>query len=69
MIHTECDVSRYTAFAKANNASITAIIETHPHAGFVSSHLELHKETGAAIYSGKKIGADYPINHLTMMIL
>lgn len=60
VIDPERDASQYYAFAKANNASITAIIETHPHADFVSSHLELHKETGATIYNSEKLGADYP---------
>ncbi len=31
----------YLDFAKENHAVITGIIETHPHADFVSSHLEL----------------------------
>ena len=46
--------------AKANNAKIVAVIETHPHADFVSSHLQIHKETGATIYNSRKLGADYP---------
>lgn len=49
----------YYEFAKANNARITAIIETHPHADFVSSHLEIHKATGAVIYVSKLLGAEY----------
>jgi glyoxylase-like metal-dependent hydrolase (beta-lactamase superfamily II)/rhodanese-related sulfurtransferase len=36
------------------------VIETHPHADFVSSHLQIHKETGATIYNSKLLGADYP---------
>lgn len=60
VIDPERDASQYYAFAKANNATITAIIETHPHADFVSSHLEMHQETGATIYASKKVGADYP---------
>jgi hydroxyacylglutathione hydrolase len=60
VIDPERDVSGYYAFAKANNASITTIIETHPHADFVSSHLEIHKETSATIYNSVKTGADYP---------
>ncbi|KQC32829.1 sulfurtransferase [Nonlabens sp. YIK11] len=60
VIDPERDPEQYYAFAKANNATITAIIETHPHADFVSSHLEIHQETGATIYNSKKTGADYP---------
>ncbi|AGC75903.1 glyoxylase-like metal-dependent hydrolase (beta-lactamase superfamily II) [Nonlabens dokdonensis] len=60
VIDPERDASIYYAFAKANNATITVIIETHPHADFVSSHLEMHKKTGATIYNSVKTGADYP---------
>ena len=50
----------YYRYAKENNAKITAVIETHPHADFVSSHLEIHHTTGAAIYASKWVGAEYP---------
>jgi len=60
VIDPERNPDAYIAFAKANNAQITAIIETHPHADFVSSHLELHHITGATIYNSEKTGADYP---------
>ena len=36
----------YLNFAKINSSKITAIIETHPHADFVSSHLELAHTMG-----------------------
>ena len=60
VIDPERDPKQYYAFAKANNATIKAVIETHPHADFVSSHLQIYKETGATIYNSKKLGADYP---------
>lgn len=60
IIDPERDPKEYYAFAKANDAKIIAVIETHPHADFVSSHLEIMKETGAAIYNSEKLGADYP---------
>lgn len=60
IIDPERDAKQYYAFAKANNAKIIAVVETHPHADFVSSHLELYKETGATIYNSQKLGADYP---------
>ncbi|PZD77119.1 rhodanese-like domain-containing protein [Mesonia sp. K7] len=60
VIDPERNPEQYYAFAKANNAEIVAIIETHPHADFVSSHLEIHKKTGATIYNSEKLGADYP---------
>ncbi len=50
----------YYDFAKQHNAEITAVIETHPHADFVSSHLEIAQTTGAHIYVSKLLGAEYP---------
>lgn len=54
------DPRPYYEFAKQHNARITSVIETHPHADFVSSHLEIHQTTGATIYVSKLVGADYP---------
>jgi hydroxyacylglutathione hydrolase len=50
----------YYDFAQLHNADITGVIETHPHADFVSSHLEIHQTTGAVIYVSKLAGAGYP---------
>jgi hydroxyacylglutathione hydrolase len=50
----------YYEYAQANDAKIVGVIETHPHADFVSSHLEIHEATGATIYVSKMVGADYP---------
>jgi len=50
----------YYDFAKQYNAKITAVIETHPHADFVSSHLEIHNTTDATIFVSKLLGAEYP---------
>lgn len=50
----------YYDFAEANKARITAVIETHPHADFVSAHLEIHNTTGATIYVSKMVAAGYP---------
>ncbi len=50
----------YYDFAELHNATITGVIETHPHADFVSSHLEIHQTTGATIYASKLLGAEYP---------
>jgi len=57
------DPQPYYEFAKENNGHIVAVIETHPHADFVSSHLQIHKETGAKIYVSRLLGADY--NHIS----
>jgi hydroxyacylglutathione hydrolase len=53
------DPQPYYDFAKQHQAKITAVIETHPHADFVSSHLEIHETTQATIYVSKLIGAEY----------
>lgn len=50
----------YYKFAEKHQAKIVAIFETHPHADFISSHYQIHKETGAKIYVSKDLGADYP---------
>lgn len=54
------DPQPYYDFAEEYKAKIVAVFETHPHADFVSSHLQIHKETGATIYVSKLVGADYP---------
>ncbi|MEO8210862.1 MAG: MBL fold metallo-hydrolase [bacterium] len=53
------DPQQYYDFAKEKNAKITAIIETHPHADFVSSHLEIAKKTGADIFVSRLYDAEY----------
>lgn len=53
------DPQPYYEYAAVHNAKITAIIETHPHADFVSSHLEISKHTGANIYVSKLVAAEY----------
>ena len=49
----------YYDLAEKEGAKITAIIETHPHADFVSSHKEIAEKTGAKIYVSKLLGAEY----------
>ncbi len=49
----------YYVFAEAHNAKIVAVFETHPHADFISSHLQIHEETTATIFVSKLVGADY----------
>ncbi|PZW37908.1 glyoxylase-like metal-dependent hydrolase (beta-lactamase superfamily II) [Mesonia algae] len=53
---------QYYAYAEEEDAKIVAVIETHPHADFISSHLQIHRETGATIYASKLLGAEYPHN-------
>lgn len=50
----------YYEYAKEMGAKIVAVIETHPHADFVSSHREINEQTGATIYVSEMVGADYP---------
>jgi hydroxyacylglutathione hydrolase len=50
----------YYDFAQLHEADLVGVIETHPHADFVSSHLEIHQTTGAIIYCSKLVGAGYP---------
>ena len=50
---------QYYRYAEEENARIVAIFETHPHADFVSSHCQIHEQTGATIYVSKLLGADY----------
>ncbi|WP_162052140.1 MBL fold metallo-hydrolase [Pontibacter pamirensis] len=54
------DPQPYYTYAHENEAKIVGVIETHPHADFVSSHLEIHEKTGATIYTHSLVGADYP---------
>lgn len=49
----------YLDYAKEQAASIIGVIETHPHADFVSSHLELQKLTGATIYVSKHMEPEF----------
>lgn len=50
----------YYDFAKQHHAKITTVIETHPHADFVSSHLEIHNTIDATVYVSRLLGAEYP---------
>lgn len=54
------DPRPYYEFARTHHASIVGVIETHPHADFVSSHLQVHQQTGATIYAHSLVGAGYP---------
>jgi len=54
------DPQPYYDFATLHEADIVGVIETHPHADFVSSHLEIHQTTSAIIYVSKLLGAAYP---------
>lgn len=54
------DVEVYLQAAEGYKLPITAILETHLHADFVSGHVELAERTGAKIYVSKTANAEYP---------
>lgn len=55
VVDPERDPSKYYDYAKQHNATIVGVYETHPHADFASSHLQIHEETGATIYVGELV--------------
>ncbi len=54
------DPQPYLDFARAHNAEIVAVFETHPHADFASSHREFFEKHGATVYTNAEVGATYP---------
>ena len=54
----------YYDFAQKNNSVITGVIETHPHADFVSSHLEIHQTLNVPIYASSLTRSKYPLKRL-----
>ncbi|MGI4729361.1 MAG: MBL fold metallo-hydrolase [Janthinobacterium lividum] len=60
LIDPSRNIAPYLDFAQKNEAKIIGVIETHPHADFVSGHLELHQTTGAILYCSKLLSAAYP---------
>ncbi len=58
------DVAVYLDKAQALGVRITAIIETHIHADFVSGAHELSARTGAAIYGGKSDAYQFSLNQM-----
>lgn len=61
LIDPQRNPQAYYDFAKTNDAKIVGVIETHPHADFVSSHLEVHKELNVPIYSSSLTKSKYPL--------
>lgn len=54
------DPRPYYDYAESHEAKIVGVIETHPHADFISSHLQIHQEKQAKIYVSKLVKATYP---------
>ncbi len=51
----------YYDYAQKNEAQIIGVIETHSHADFVSSHLEVHNKFNVPIYASSLTKSDYPL--------
>lgn len=56
------ETQQYVDKAKANNAKIKYIFETHFHADFVSGHVDLAKKSGATIVYGPGAETEYEIH-------
>ena len=59
VIDPKRDVDDYIETAEREKLKIVAIFETHPHADFVSGHLELAQRTGATVYVSHHAPATY----------
>jgi glyoxylase-like metal-dependent hydrolase (beta-lactamase superfamily II)/rhodanese-related sulfurtransferase len=59
VIDPKRDVDDYLETAQRERLKIVAIFETHPHADFVSGHVELAQRTGAPIYISHLAPAKY----------
>lgn len=60
VIDPKRDVGDYLETAKQEKLKIIGVLETHPHADFVSGHVELAQRTGAEIYGSHLAPATYP---------
>lgn len=56
------DPKPYDDFAQANGAKIIGVIETHPHADFISGHMQIHQQTGAKIFASKLMKPEFSFN-------
>lgn len=61
IIDPQRNAQPYYDFAQKNDAAIVGIVETHPHADFVSSHLEIHQKLNVPIYASSLTKAKYPL--------
>lgn len=59
VIDPKRDVDDYIDAASQEKLKIVAVLETHPHADFVSGHVELAERTGAKIYVSHLAPAKY----------
>jgi glyoxylase-like metal-dependent hydrolase (beta-lactamase superfamily II)/rhodanese-related sulfurtransferase len=59
VIDPKRDVGDYLDTAAQEKLKIVAVLETHPHADFVSGHVELAQRTGATVYVSHLAPAKY----------
>lgn len=59
VIDPKRDIDTYLAVAKANNLTITHVVETHIHADFLSGARELVAATGAQLYLSDEGGPEW----------
>jgi len=59
VIDPKRDVDEYLETAEREKLKIVAVFETHPHADFVSGHLELAQRSGGTIYVSHRAPATY----------
>lgn len=57
------ETTPYIQKADGRGARIKYVFETHFHADFVSGHIDLARQTGAAIVYGPNAHTDYPVYH------
>lgn len=60
LIDPSRDPAPYYEYARQEEAEITGVIETHSHADFLSSHLEIYRETGAEIFVSREMKPAFP---------
>jgi glyoxylase-like metal-dependent hydrolase (beta-lactamase superfamily II)/rhodanese-related sulfurtransferase len=60
VIDPDRTVRRYLQSAAAHDLNITAVLETHVHADFITGAVELASVTGATIYNPAHSGVRYP---------
>src|SRR4029077_5118078 len=64
VVDPQRDIGIYLSFAAEHKLQIKHVFLTHLHADFVSGHLELRDQLGAAIYLGAKARAEYKFTPL-----
>lgn len=53
------DATPFYEYAKKKQAEIVGVIETHPHADFISAHAEIQRAKNVPVYLSRKVGATF----------